>query len=161
MSFLNTQLSFSLNFASFFNAMGVKSSVLFQLKLNLIFTKATHHSANFQTFNCSGEISPNFYFDRLLLLKVYKVSAKKSVEELCLVIPRSHNLHHPPPPPSPTPILPGFLQGWLSLQPNFKKVGGLTGLQLLEGSFWERGKGCNFHIKNKLKSEIFNDKESL
>ena len=103
MSFLNTQLSFSLNFASFFNAMGVKSSVLFQLKLNLIFTKATHHSANFQTFNCSGEISPNFYFDRLLLLKVYKVSAKKSVEELCLVIPRSHNLHHPPPITHPHP----------------------------------------------------------
>ena len=43
----------------------------------MIFTKEVHHSAKFQTFDCSGEISPNLYFDRLLLLKVYKVSAKK------------------------------------------------------------------------------------
>ena len=43
----------------------------------MIFTKGTHHSAKFETFDCSGEISPNLYFDRLLLLKVYKVSAKK------------------------------------------------------------------------------------
>ena len=158
MSFLNKQLRFSLNFASFFNAMGGKSSILFQLKLNLIFTKGVHHNANFQTFDCSGEISPNFYFDRLLLLKVYKVSAKKSVEELCLMIPGSHNVH----PSSPTyPPPPDFLQGRLSLQPNFQKGGGLTGLQILEGSCWERGERCNFHIKNKLKSDIFNDKEGL
>ena len=52
----------------------------------MIFTKGAHHSAQFQTFDCSGEISPNLYFDRLLLLKVYKVSAKNSMEELCLVI---------------------------------------------------------------------------
>ena len=38
---------------------------------------------------------------------------------------------------------------------------------LLEGGWWEGGDffqeagGCNFHIKNKLKSEIFNDKKSL
>ena len=44
----------------------------------MIFTKGAHHSAKFQTFDCSGEISPNLYFDRLLLLKVYKVSAKKA-----------------------------------------------------------------------------------
>ena len=46
---------------------------------------------------------------------------------------------------------------------------GLTGPQLLEGGCWERGRvtflggggeGCNFHIKNKLKCEIFNDKKS-
>ena len=43
----------------------------------MIFTKGAHRSAKFQTFDCSGEISPNLYFDRLLLLKVYKVSAKK------------------------------------------------------------------------------------
>ena len=56
--------------------------------------------------------------------------------------------------------------GGVSLQPNFQKGGGLTGPQLLEGGCWERGGdffqgGCNFHIKNKLKSEIFNDKKSL
>ena len=53
--------------------------------------------------------------------------------------------------------------GELSLQPNFQKGGGggLTGFQLLEAGCWERGGGCNFHIKNKLKSETFNDKKSL
>ena len=45
-----------------------------------------------------------------------------------------------------------------------KRGSGLTGFQLLEGGCWERGGGrggCNFHKKNKLKSEIFNDKKSL
>ena len=44
----------------------------------MIFTKGAHQSVKFQTFNCSGEISPSLYFDRLLLLKVYKISAKKA-----------------------------------------------------------------------------------
>ena len=43
----------------------------------MIFTKGAHQSAKFQTFDCSGEILPNLYFDRLLLLKVYKISARK------------------------------------------------------------------------------------
>ena len=43
----------------------------------MIWTKGTHQSAKFQTFDCSKEISPNLYFDRLLWLKVYKTSAKK------------------------------------------------------------------------------------
>ena len=55
----------------------------------MIFTKGAHHSAKFQTFDCSGEISPNLYFDRLLLLKLRKVSTKKSTEEICLIIPKS------------------------------------------------------------------------
>ena len=38
----------------------------------MVFTKGAH-----QTFDCSGGISPNLYFDRLLLLKVYKISVKK------------------------------------------------------------------------------------
>ena len=40
---------------------------------------------------------------------------------------------------------------------------GLTGPQLSgkEGMTFFRRVGCNFHIKNKLKSEIFNDKKSL
>ena len=50
--------------------------------------KEPHHSAKFQTSDCSGENSPNLYFDRLLLRKAYKVSAKKSMEEICLMIPR-------------------------------------------------------------------------
>ena len=42
-----------------------------------------------QNYHCSGEISPNLYFDRLFLLKVYKISAKKSIQEICLMIPKS------------------------------------------------------------------------
>ena len=57
-------------------------------------------------------------------------------------------------------------QGGIVCTPPFLLGGGLTGPQLLEGGCWERGGdffqgGCNFHIKNKLKSEIFNDKKSL
>ena len=43
----------------------------------MIFTKGAHESAEFQNFDCSGESSPNLYFNRLLVLKVYKISAKK------------------------------------------------------------------------------------
>ena len=38
---------------------------------------AAHQSALFQTYDCSREISPNLYFDTLLLLEVYKIFAKK------------------------------------------------------------------------------------
>ena len=41
------------------------------------FYKRAQQSAKFQTFDCSGEISPNLYFDRLLLLEGFKVSVKK------------------------------------------------------------------------------------
>ena len=41
------------------------------------FTKVAHQSVKYQKkFDCLGEISPNLYLDRLLLLKVYKISAK-------------------------------------------------------------------------------------
>ena len=63
-------------------------------------------------------------------------------------------------------VHPPFLQGgggWASKQ-IFKK-GGLTRPKLFEGvarkeATFFRG-GCNFDIKNKLKSGIFNDKKSL
>ena len=55
----------------------------------MICTKGSHRNAKFQTFDCSDEISPNLYFDRLLLVKAYKVSAKKRMEEICLMIPKS------------------------------------------------------------------------
>ena len=60
----------------------------------------------------------------------------------------------------------GAREGRLSVQPNFEKEAGLTGPQPLKGGCWERVAcffqgGCNCHIKNKLKSEIFNDKKSL
>ena len=70
-----------------------------------------------------------------------------------------HSMH-------PPPFLQGRGGGRLSLQLNFQKGGGLTRPQLLEGGSGKKGGdffqgGCNFHIKNKLKSEIFNDKKSL
>ena len=42
----------------------------------MTFVKGARQSAKFQT-NCSGEVPPNLYFDRLFWLKVYKISAEK------------------------------------------------------------------------------------
>ena len=41
------------------------------------FEKRSPSSVKFQTFHCSSKISLNLYFHRLLLFKVYKISAKK------------------------------------------------------------------------------------
>ena len=54
----------------------------------MIFAKGAHHSAKFLTFDCSVEKSLNLYSDRLLFLKVYQVSAIKSMAEICLMIPK-------------------------------------------------------------------------
>ena len=48
----------------------------------------------------------------------------------------------------------------------FPNRGGLGKTSTFRGGCWERGgdffrEGCNFYIKNKLKSEIFNDKKNL
>ena len=61
------------------------------------------------------------------------------------------------------------LQGGEGFEPTtkFSKRGDLTGPQLLKGGCWERGGffrgrgGVQFSHKNKLKSELFNDKKSL
>ena len=74
MSYLKPQVILSINFASPFSVMKDNSSVLFQLQLCMIWTKGAHQSAKCQTFNCSREGSPNLYFHRLLLLRVYKIS---------------------------------------------------------------------------------------
>ena len=58
------------------------SSVLFQLKLYIIWTKEAHQNAKFQAFDYSHKISLNLYFDRLL--KVYKILAKE-VQRICLM----------------------------------------------------------------------------
>ena len=49
----------------------------------MIYAKGAYQRAKSQTFDCSGKIPPNLYFDRLLLLKVYKISAKK-VQRSCM-----------------------------------------------------------------------------
>ena len=48
----------------------------------------------------------------------------------------------------------------------FSKRGSLTGLQSLEGGWWGKGgdfirRVWNFYTKDKLKSEIFNDKKKF
>ena len=53
----------------------------------MIWTKGTHQSAKFETFDCACKISPNLYFDRLFLLKVNKFQLK-NIEDLCLM---THN----------------------------------------------------------------------
>ena len=50
MSFLEPRVSFSSNFASLFSVMRHNSSVLFHLKLYMLWTKGAHQSANF--YNC-------------------------------------------------------------------------------------------------------------
>ena len=65
-------------------------------------------------------------------------------------------------------VMPPFCRGRGGVEPliKFSKRRGLTGPQRLEGGCWERGGdffqvGLQFSHKNKLKSEIFNDKKSL
>ena len=53
----------------------------------MIFTKGAHHSAKFQSFDYLGEILPNLYFDRLLLLKI-KFQLKK-VWRKCFMLMKS------------------------------------------------------------------------
>ena len=62
------------------------------------------------------------------------------------------------------------MEGEGGFEPNFQtRREGLTGSQFSEGVCWEREGGtfsgevgsCSFHIKNTLKSEIFNDKKSF
>ena len=72
-----TTSQFFLNVASLFSIMRDDSSILFELKLYMIWRKRTNQNAKFQTLDCSLNISPNLYFDRLLLLKLHKISAKK------------------------------------------------------------------------------------
>ena len=73
--------------------------------------------------------------------------------------------HHSVQSVHPTSSIPSFLLGWLKLLPNFQKWG-LGRTSTLRGALLEKrgvtfsggGGGCNFYKKNKLKSEIFNDK---
>ena len=72
MSCLKLQVSFSLNFASLFSDFRDNSSILFSGNCTWF-----GQSAKFQTFDYSHKVSPNLYFDRILLLKGCKDSAKK------------------------------------------------------------------------------------
>ena len=55
MSFLESRVSFSSNFTSFFSVIRYNSSVLFHLNLYMLWTKEALQSANFQTFEWSHE----------------------------------------------------------------------------------------------------------
>ena len=62
-----------------------------------------------------------------------------------------------------------FLLGVLNLLPNFEKGGGGLGRTFIfngmlvgkSGETFSREGGCNFYIKDKLKSEIFNDQKKV
>ena len=77
MSFMKPQAIFPSKSASIFSIMTQSSSIHSQLKYYILMSKEAHQRAKFQTFDCSHEISPNLYFDRLLLLKVCKIPANK------------------------------------------------------------------------------------
>ena len=69
---------------------------------------------------------------------------------------------------APPPLSADEGGGKLSLQPNFQKGDGLSRTLTFKRACWERegvtffrGRGSNFHIKDKLKSEIFNGKKNL
>ena len=93
---------------------------------------------------------------------VHHNTVPNSVTYIHLHTPTHRNTFHSGHPP---PALFAGEEG-LSLQPNFQKGGGgLTGPQFLEEGCWERGSGffmggggVQFSHKNKLKSEISNDK---
>ena len=98
-----------------------------------------------------------WYFDilikRFLNVKQFRASHWRFLKKLVL-----HSVHPPP------PFCWGGGEGGVNLLPNFQKGGSLTGPQFLEGVCWERGgwlfsEGVKFFDKNKLKSEIFNDKK--
>ena len=74
MSYLKLQVSFSLNFASFFSVMRDNSSVLCFFSWNFILF---WQKEPIKVPNCRLSISTNLRFYKLLLLKVYKISAKK------------------------------------------------------------------------------------
>ena len=68
---------------------------------------------------------------------------------------------------TPLPFLPGWVEGWASYQ-IWKKEGYNRNLLLEECRKERGGRGvtflrgvCNFYTKNRLKSEIINDKKSL
>ena len=57
------------------------SSVHLELKLYMIWTKGTHQSAKFQTFDCSPEISPNLYFQFVISDKKHRGVMSHETEE--------------------------------------------------------------------------------
>ena len=84
MLYLKPLFIFSLNFSSLFLSWEIIllyffswNFIKFLIYIHTIWTKVTHQSAKFETLDSSYEISSNLYFDRLLLLKLYKISAKK------------------------------------------------------------------------------------
>ena len=60
MSILKLLVNSSSNFLSFFSVITHTSSLSFQLMHFLLWRTGSHQSHNFHTFNCSGEILPNF-----------------------------------------------------------------------------------------------------
>ena len=66
MPHLELKVSFPLKFGSLFSVMRDSSSVPFKMNLYMIWPKGAHQGAKLETFDCSREISPELYFDKLL-----------------------------------------------------------------------------------------------
>ena len=87
MSYLKPQLSFSLNFASF--SVSCETTLLYFFSWNFMWF-LQKELIKVQNLSCSGKISPNLDYLRLLSLKVCKISARKyrgvmshDIEEWC------------------------------------------------------------------------------
>ena len=89
LSFLKQQISFSSKFASIFSVMRHKSSILFYVKVCILSTKGAYQSTHLVKFHVSSAKPDILHFDGFFLPKSYKVSAKKSTEELYLVTLKS------------------------------------------------------------------------
>ena len=57
MSFLVPRVSFSSNLASLFNVTRHNCSILFNLKIDMLWTKEAHQNANFQTFRLAWKLT--------------------------------------------------------------------------------------------------------
>ena len=76
----------SLKFTDEFCVMTMKNDTKFEEKLTCQFKIDMRNLTN---FDASTQNPKNLHFNRLLLTKVYNFWAKKSIEELCLMAPKT------------------------------------------------------------------------
>ena len=77
MSYLKPQVSFSFNLCITLQCHERQLFCTFLAETFYDLDKRNPSKCKISDFDSSPEISPNFYFDMLLLLKVYKISAQK------------------------------------------------------------------------------------
>ena len=117
-----------------------------------IAVSASAFTSNSSQYFFSVGLRPGFLFNGI------KYWQWKFLQTVWIVVSSSEQSHivHPAP----------FLLGNVEPPTKFSKTKDGTESQYLEGGCWERGgwplpEGCSYYIKNKTKSEIFNDRRSL